>query len=341
MTRIISAALLLIFPLFTTACGTAPSASPQPAAEPCVAVFNSGDRADRLIEHVAYNSAHLTRLTPDYLYQRLHHRDNAQPIADAFNRMLIADVPDAHQSLIDALELGFIHDPEMSSLDLLNSELKAHFNEFSWHDHDYPGGPKGPNEVLADIMVDALDIVRPERRANRSRTAVIRRANVNDAIWEYMLAQWRPVPGEGKWKLNRHAADSFVKMRVAAAADGVTLKIRSGHRDPAKASANAAKFGNSFAVASFSSHSMGLAVDFNLPRPGGDGDFNISTRPMSDVVAMRCSDVHKWLHLRGEAFGWYPFQHEPWHWEFNPHGFREVFFAEFPGGAPKLDPVFE
>ncbi len=341
MSRITSAAILLVLPLLTLACTTKPSPTAQSTTGPATAVFNSGSRADRLIEHVAYNSRHLTRLTPDYLYQRLHHRDDSKAISDAFNRMLVADVPDAHQALIDALELDFIHDPETSSLDLLNDELKVHFAEFDWHDDDYPGGPKGPNEALADIMVDALDIVRPERRANRSRTAVIRRDSVNDDIWAYMLNQWELVPGEGKWKLNQFAAASYVKMREAAAADGVTLKIQSGHRDPAKARANAARVGNSFAVASFSAHSLGLAIDFKMPKPDGDGAFQITTRPMSRVVAMRYSPVHKWLHLKGEAFGWYPFQHEPWHWEFNPHGFREVFFAEYPGGAPELDPVFE
>src|SRR6478672_6366042 len=29
--------------------------------------------------------------------------------------------------------------------------------------------------------------------------------------------------------------------------------------------------------------------------------------------------------LRGERFGWYPYGHEPWHWEYNPLGFRERF----------------
>jgi hypothetical protein len=341
MIRITHTVWLLILPLLTVSCATAPNTSTQPATEQAPAVFNSGSRSDRLIEHVAYNSRHLTRLTPDLLYERLHHRQDSEAISDAFSRMLVADVTDAHQSLTDALELDFIHDPTASSLDLLNYELKVHFSEFNWHDDDYPGGPKGPNEALADIMTDALDIVRPERRANRSRTAVIRRNNMNDDIWTYMLAQWKPVPGEPDWKLNHFANDSYIKMRQAAADDGVTLKIRSAHRDPAKARANAAKQGNNFAVASFSAHSLGLAIDFELPKPDGDGTFEITTHPMPYVVAMRYSPVHKWLHLHGDAFGWYPFQHEPWHWEFNPAGFREVFFAQFPGGAPELDPVFE
>ena len=341
MNRIAHVVLLLTVPLLAVACATGPDTPKHAVAEPVPAVFNPGSRSDRLIEQVAENSQHLTRLTPGYIYERLHHRENSEAISDAFDRMLVADVPDAHRALIDALELDFIHDPDTSSLDLLNYELRVHFNDFDWHDDDYPGGPEGPNEVLADIMVDALDIVRPERRANRSRTAVIRRANMNDELWTYMIDQWRPVPGEEGKKLNQFAAASYIQMREAAAADGVTLKIKSGHRDPKKARAGAARAGNSFAVASFSSHSLGLAVDFEMPRPDGDGTFKITTRPMSDVVAMRTSPVHKWLHLRGEAFGWYPFQHEPWHWEFNPAGFREVFFAEFPGGAPELEPVFE
>ena len=47
--------------------------------------------------------------------------------------------------------------------------------------------------------------------------------------------------------------------------------------------------------------------------------------------------MHKWLLLRGEGFGWYPYQNEPWHWEYNPPGFREIFWAEFPGGAPQRE----
>jgi hypothetical protein len=31
--------------------------------------------------------------------------------------------------------------------------------------------------------------------------------------------------------------------------------------------------------------------------------------------------------------GWYPYQNEPWHWEYNPPGFREIYWADFPGGA--------
>ena len=67
-------------------------------------------------------------------------------------------------------------------------------------------------------------------------------------------------------------------------------------------------------------------------------DFKVKetgTGSMPELVRMRESPVHKWLLLRGEEFGWYPYQNEPWHWEYNPPGFREIYWADFPGGAPE------
>lgn len=292
--------------------------------------------AATLIEHIADNSGGLTRLAPDYIYERLHRRGDSKEISAAFDRLLVGETADARSNLIHALEMDFIHSPATSSLDLLNPELSAHFREFAWQENDYPGGATGPNEQLADILTDALDLVSPERRANRARAAVIVRDAMTDDLWAYILGQWRVVPGESDWKLNRHAVDSYVEMREAAAADGVDLIILSGHRDPERARKNAARVGNSFAVASFSSHSLGLAIDFVLPRAEAEERFRLTTSPMAEVVEMRCSPVHKWLHLHGYKFGWYPFQHEPWHWEFNPPGFRDVFFADYPGGPPSL-----
>lgn len=288
----------------------------------------------RRIELTADGSAHLTRLAPDYIYDRLQSRADSPAISTAFDRLGVGYTAAAHAELVRALERDFIHRPETSALDLLNPELSAHFQEFAWQENDYPGGPEGPNEKLADMLTDALDIVSPERRANRARAAVLLRAEMTPELWEYVLDQWTPVPGEGDWKLNRYAADSYVQMRAAADADGVDLTILSGHRNPKRARDNAERAGNNFAVASFSSHSLGLAIDFALPRAGSDEAYGLTTRPMQDVVDMRRSPVHKWLHLYGHRFGWYPFQHEPWHWEFNPPGFRDVYFSDFPGGAP-------
>lgn len=301
-----------------------------------VVVVPDNTRKARLITSIANDSGGLTRLTEDYIYAQLNALDEKSEgeVADAFQLLLLGDMPVAHEALILALEKQFIHDPETSSLDLLRPELSAHFRSFAWEPQDYPGGPEGPNENLAMMLADSLDIVTPERRANRTYRSVITRDEATEEIWQYMLDQWVPVPGEGKWKLNRHAMQSYLKMREAAAADEVELIILSGHRDPKRAAANAARVGNSFAVASFSSHSLGLAIDFVLPKAQSDERFRLTTRPMQAVVDMRNSPVHKWLHLHAHKFGWYPFQHEPWHWEFNPPGFREVFFADYPDGPP-------
>jgi hypothetical protein len=276
-----------------------------------------------------------TRLPQDYIWATLRDRQQDPAINAAFERALADDTRESKLALIRALELKFIHDPKTSGLDILGPELSHHFRTFNWQENDFPGAPEGPNEQFADVMVDTLDLVRPERRANSTRDAVVLRQEATEAVWDYMTNQWVPVPGQERWKLNRHACESFVRMREQAKAEGVDLIILSGHRLRQTAQANAARAGNPNAVASFSSHSLGLAIDFQLSHRDDIKFKGLSTRPMSELVRMRESPVHKWLLLRGEEFGWYPYQNEPWHWEYNPPGFRELFWADFPGGAPE------
>ena len=277
-----------------------------------------------------------SRLHPNYIWATLNNRDQDTNINAAFERALSQTNDESKLALLRALELKFIHDPKTSGLDVLGPELSKHFREFDWQENDFPGGPEGPNEQFADVMVDTLDLVRPERRANTSRDAVVLRAEATESVWDYITNQWVSVPAQERWKLNRHALDSFVHMRKQAKAEGVDLIILSAHRNPQTAQRNAARSGNPNAVASFSSHSLGLAIDFKMSH----GDLKLdetTTRPMAEVVRMRESPVHKWLLLRGEEFGWYPYQNEPWHWEYNPPGFREIYWADFPSGAPKRE----
>jgi hypothetical protein len=281
-----------------------------------------------------------SRLPAGYLWATLKDRSHDPEINAAFERALVEDTCESKQTLLRALELKFIHDPKMSGLEVLGSELSQHFREFTWQEDDFPGGAEGPNEQFADVMVDALDLVRPERRANSTRDAVALRAEATESVWIYITNQWVTVPAQERWKLNRHTLDSFVLMREQAKADGVDLIILSSHRSPQTAQRNAARAANPNAVASFSSHSLGLAIDFKLSH----GDLKLdeaTTRPMAEVVRMRESPVHKWLLLRGEEFGWYPYQNEPWHWEYNPPGFREIYWADFPGGAPERDIIID
>ena len=273
--------------------------------------------------------------TANYIWATLKDRDQDAEISAAFEQALAQGTRESRLTLLRALELKFIHDPKTSGLDILGPELSHHFRDFNWQEDDFPGGPEGPNEQFADVMVDVLDLVRPERRANRSREAVVLREEATEAVWNYVTNQWVSVPGQERWMLNRHARDSFVRMREQAKAEGVDLVILSAHRRRQTAQANAARAGNPNAVASFSSHSLGLAIDFEMSHRNDIKFQGLSTRPMSELVRMRESPVHKWLLLRGEEFGWYPYQNEPWHWEFNPPGFREIFWADFPGGAPE------
>jgi hypothetical protein len=282
-----------------------------------------------------------TRLPPEYIWATLADREQDASVNVAFELAMVDGGLESRQALIRVLELKFIHDPATSGLDILGPELSDHFRKFEWQDDDFPGGPLGPNEQFADVMVDVLDIVLPERRANRTRTAVVLREEATEPVWSFVTNQWVVVPGQERWMLNRHARDSFVRMREQAGQEDVDLVILSGHRRPETARANAARAGNSNAVASFSSHSLGLAIDFDMSHREDIRFDGLSTRPMSELVRMRESPVHKWLVLRGEEFGWYPYQNEPWHWEYNPPGFREVFWADFPGGAPERGIILE
>ena len=68
--------------------------------------------------------------------------------------------------VVNVIERKFIKDPATSSLDLLPKEQRDRYVDFAWAKDDFPGPPDGPNEALADEMVNALRAVRPERRAN-------------------------------------------------------------------------------------------------------------------------------------------------------------------------------
>lgn len=289
---------------------------------------------DELLQRFVESAATKTKLEREYMYNRLKENPEVDAITMALAEYRATRDARAENALIRALEQDFIFRPETSSLDLTSPELSEHFHTFEWHENDYPGNPEGPNEMFADVVGDALDVVSPERRANRSRTAVVLREEATEEVWDYILAQWQPIPGDEDRQLNRHAVTSYVAMREAAAADGVAFEILSSHRDPERARRNAERVGNPNAVASFSAHSLGLAIDFALPRADGEDSYRLSTRPFSEVVEMRKSPTHKWLHLHAHKYGWYPFQLEPWHWEFNPLGFRDVFWAGFEGEVP-------
>ena len=327
---------LLVCAMFLIGCATRPAKPAGDYAKP-----TTDTPMDLIQATTDLAQAGATLLHPNYIWATLKDREQDAAINDAFEQALAQGTLESMLALIRVLELKFTHDPKASGLDILGPELSQHFRRFEWQEDDFPGAPDGPNEQFADVMVDVLDLVRPERRANSTRDAVVLRAEATDAVWEYMTSQWVPVPGQERWMLNRHARDSFVRMREQARAEGVDLVILSAHRRRQTAEANAARARNPNAVASFSSHSLGLAIDFDMSHREDIQFRGLSTRPMSELVRMRESPVHKWLLLRGEEFGWYPYQNEPWHWEYNPPGFREIFWADFPGGAPDREIIID
>jgi hypothetical protein len=256
--------------------------------------------------------------------------------------------------LLRGVILAFILDPTASSLDLLPAAQRNRFRNFRWQPNDYPGNPVGPNEARARQLARALSALRPERRANVGSQAVVTRQQHTAPIERHIQANLRNIPAfpnaagvanapqqPAGHRLYERAQDAFVRMRAAAWTDGVPLIVLSSYRDPAVARARAAAAANPAAVASFSAHSLGLAVDLRMSfrYQGAAGPqerrfAETTTRPMQNVVDMRQSPAHKWMMLRGAEFGWFPYQNEPWHWEFNPPNFRQEFHQAVAAAQP-------
>jgi hypothetical protein len=239
--------------------------------------------------------------------------------------------------LVMLLERRFILDRGSSTLDLLGERRSRRYRRFAWGENDFPGGAGGANEARASEMIRALNDIRPERRANSTDDAVIGRREVDRDMETTIRSQFVNVEGQGSHRLHRDAAASFARMHAAAAAEGVDLRILDADRRFEASRRRAAEAGNNRAVADFSSHNLGLAIDFRLS-VRGQRFREVRTRPFQNVVDMHAAPAHKWLFLRGEAFGWYAFHHEPWHWEYNPPGFRETFRASV-GMAAEDDPA--
>jgi hypothetical protein len=232
--------------------------------------------------------------------------------------------------LILMLEDIFIHDPARSGIDLLPPTRAAHFRGMRWHRLDYPGHAEGeaagPNEGEAAAMSAEIARLRPERRPNQGAANVVTRDEMTPARWRRITSNLEAVEDQTGHRLFGEAAHAFHRMSEMAAYDNVDLRIVDSFRPQAAAAANAATSGNPMAVASFSSHSLGLAVDLAMS-VGTQRFQETTTRPMSNVAGMRASPVYKWMLLRGAEFGWFPYGHEPWHWEYNPDGFRARFRA--------------
>jgi hypothetical protein len=137
----------------------------------------------------------------------------------------------------------------------------------------------------------------------------------------FLESQLVNVPGQDA-RLHAKASASFVEMHEAAAKDGVDLKILSSYRVPKNKQSD-----NPYAVASNSSHSYGLAMDLRLSvdadHTADNEKFKVSeitTGDANNLMKYYKSSVTKWMVMNGAKFNFYPYQNEPWHYEYNPEG---------------------
>ncbi|MBW3557063.1 MAG: chitosanase [Actinobacteria bacterium] len=266
---------------------------------------------------------------------------------------------------------AFVKDWAASTIDLLPPAERARFANIKWGWMDFPGTVKrhedltpaeveawrrdaalaerdikgrrvfvGKHQDEAEQLFLALARNRPgggERRVNIGPHAVLTKEAFQmapQAFDTFVDDQLDPVPGQPGVQLHKEAGVKFAAMRAAAALDGVPLLINSAWR-PRSSEQRAAKAAkNPKAVGSFSPHSLGLAVDLRLHVRRDPLTFTeTSTGNFKNMLDMMRSPVYKWVYQRGAAFGFYQYRAEPWHWEYNPSGFKDRFFDK----APELE----
>jgi hypothetical protein len=217
---------------------------------------------------------------------------------------------------------AWIRSTDRSAIELVVDERlrRRLLQEIDWSREYFPGNLDAQNQRApgrrAEELFNTMARVTPERRVPTG----VRYHDVTGVVTS--------VPGQSDQKLFPEARDAFVRLRDAAAADGVRLEVISSWRSVARQQAARLRQANPNAVAQgISAHNYGLAIDLNMRVPGLS-IVNISTRArdrMANMVRMYRSPNYKWLALNGSRFGWFPYKREPWHWEYNPPGFKERF----------------
>lgn len=136
--------------------------------------------------------------------------------------------------------------------------------------------------------------------------------------------------------LHRLAASAWQALVTAARRDGIAAPLLlpvSGFRDPAlqeRLWRNALqRYGSPeearkwVAPPGGSAHQTGRAIDFYL---GGSNDSR-------NVAQLRTLPAYRWLISNATRFGFYPYEREPWHWEYNPPATRAVESEVIEGAA--------
>lgn len=215
--------------------------------------------------------------------------------------------------------LDWIRSPDTSGIELLTDEAqRRHFlQEVDWRGQCFPGNEARDQRAYSRTfrsnesraLFAAMARVIPERRVPQN----LRYHNVEGEL--------AAIPGG---RLHRVAAQHFIEMAEAARRDGVELRVVSSFRSEAQQQAIRARNSNPNAVAQgWSAHTYGLAVDLDTRMPGMTG--STSTSPMTDMVLRYKSPTYKWMAKFASRHGFFPYAHEPWHWEYNPEGFKAIF----------------
>jgi hypothetical protein len=227
---------------------------------------------------------------------------------------------------------SWILSTDRSAIELIAEPAKRNrfLREIDWTQEHFPGDETGglAGGRLAEELFTAMARVVPERRVPYSLKY---RPDIADIVV--------PIPREPKTTargcrpykmLHPEASNAFVRLRDKAATDGIPINLlpgcRTAWRTPAEQADISRSRRNRLAVArGIGPHMYGLAVDLRLGMPGVQvGEANTRTpERMANVVRMYRSAVYKWMALYGSRFGWFPYRREPWHWEYNPPGFKE------------------
>lgn len=313
------------------------------------------NRAEKPIPFVNANSSLLRKTYIKDAISRYRYNPHFESLLKQYDQKKI-NTPDADMAtLIDSyskeilklLEKQFIINPNTSSLDLLPNDNGDKYRDFTWGFYDFPGNkanePVGRNESFAEAMAENLKLIRPERRpnSNATNTAIIlkpefikHKVKIEKLKAEIPSFEIVDVGGQkhkqGKKYLNKIALGAFLEMRDDASKDGIPLIVLAGFR-PFSVKSN----GNKKAKADYSTHHIGLAIDLKMSMTTIKNNNSVTreydeirTQSMQNVVNMRKSPIHKWMFIYGHKYGWYPYMNEPWHWEYNPVGFKEIFFKE-------------
>jgi hypothetical protein len=228
----------------------------------------------------------------------------------------------------DASVTTWINATDRSAIELIaDAARRRHFlHDVDWSTQHFSGS--GPNTRESEALFNEMAQLVPERRV----PTMIRFHTVNRDDTEV-------VPSSGGHRLYPEAKEAFVRMRTAAQAAGIPLTIGSSWRSVESQQRLAADNPNPAAVAQgISAHNYGLTVDLHLT-VSGLPIAETNTESMVNMVAMYRSPIYKWLALHAREFGWFPYRREPWHWEYNPIGFKERFEGPRTGSAMALQNV--